>query len=341
MIYIKQLPNASELIEQYPISCKEIKRREEILQEAYNIITGKSKKKLLIIGPCSADREDAVLDYVVRLSILQEKVSESFLIFPRIYTSKPRTTGMGYKGLLHRPKATCEHDDIISGLIATRKLHQKVILNSGLFPADEMLYPELLSYIADLLGYVAVGARSVENQQHRLTASGLDIPVGMKNPTSGNYDVMLNAVIAAQHPQSLIYNGWEVQTLGNKYSHAILRGYTNFDGKSKPNYYYENIQELYDLYCLTGLAFPAVVIDCSHSNSNKKYDEQQRVAIDVFTSCKMNKSLNKFVKGIMIESYIKDGAQMIGEGIYGKSITDPCLGWEKTEKLVLKLAEML
>ena len=341
MRYIKKLPDIQEVVEQYPISKNEQEERGRILAEIQQILCGRDSRKIMIIGPCSADREDAVVEYVFRLSRLNERVRDKFVIIPRVYTSKPRTNGQGYKGLLHRPQAGLEHDDIVKGVLATRALHQKVIKNSGLFPADEMLYPEMLGYISDLLVYVAVGARSVENQQHRLTASGLEIPVGMKNPTSGCTEIMLNAIKAAQCSQTLMYNGWEVETDGNKYTHAILRGYTDITGRNRPNYYYEHIQELYDCYYRSNFSNPAVIIDCNHSNSNKHYDEQGRIATDVLQTAVNNKTLNKFIKGIMIESYLEDGSQMVGEGIFGKSITDGCLGWGKTEDLVLRLADII
>ena len=341
MRYIKKLPDIQEVVDKYPLNKSEKKEREKNLNEIQQIFSGRDSRKILIIGPCSADREDAVIEYVTRLSGLKEKVKDKFVIIPRIYTSKPRTNGQGYKGLLQRPQASLEHDDIAKGVMATRALHHNVIKNSGMFPADEMLYPEMLGYISDLLVYVAVGARSVENQQHRLTASGLEIPVGMKNPTSGNMDVMLNAIMAAQCAQTLMYNGWEVETDGNKYSHAILRGYTDITGKNRPNYYYEHIQELYDCYYKSSLRNPSVIVDCNHSNSNKHYDEQGRIAMEVFGTAVKSNTFNKFIKGIMIESYLEDGSQLIGEGIFGKSITDGCLGWKKTEELVKRLADML
>lgn len=339
MKYIKRLPEVAEIIAQYPITPKEQALRKDTLQHIENILSGKSNKKLLIIGPCSADREDAVIEYTQRLHRLQEKVSEVFCIIPRVYTSKPRTTGSGYKGLLHRPQAASGHDDMISGLIATRKMHQAVIKNAGMFTSDEMLYPEMLGYLSDLLVYVAVGARSVENQQHRLTASGLEIPTGMKNPTSGDFNVMLNAIVAAQNIQNLMYNGWAVQTAGNPYAHAILRGYMDSSGISRPNYHYEHLEELYDKYYKMNLRNQAVIVDCNHCNSNKRYDAQARIAEEVLQIGKRNKTLGKFVKGVMIESYLEDGAQLVGGCTYGQSITDPCLGWNKTEKAVLEMAD--
>lgn len=341
MKYVRKLPEVEELIRDFPLEKKDKQKREKVIGQLQKILSGDDARKIIIVGPCSADREDAVIEYVSRLCKLQEKVKEVFLIVPRVYTSKPRTNGMGYKGLLHRPNAEDGHDNILSGVIATREMHQRVIKSTGMFAADEMLYPEILSYISDLLAYVAVGARSVENQQHRLVASGLEIPVGMKNPTSGNKNVMLNAILAAQNRQSFIYRGWEVKSEGNIYAHSILRGYMDAAGKARPNYYYEDILELYDGYYKMNLANPSVIIDCNHSNSNKHYDEQQRISEEIFSMCRRKKEIRKFIKGVMIESYLVDGAQLVGGGIYGKSITDACLGWEKTEKLILKLAEMM
>lgn len=340
MKYIRKLPDPGELAKEYPITKLEAEQRKKCLDDIFRILSGADKRKIIIVGPCSADREDAVIQYTMQLSKLQEQVASVFLLIPRVYTSKPRTNGKGYKGLLHRPEASCCCDDIMSGVIRTRELHQRVIKNSGMFPADEMLYPEVLTYISDLLVYAAVGARSVENQQHRLAASGLDMPAGMKNPTSGNLDIMINAIEAAQSSQHLILNGWEVETRGNFFSHAIVRGYTDVSGNARPNYYYENLQELYDKCYKANLRNPAVIVDCNHCNSNKKYDEQGRIAEEVLGFCRRNKTINRFVKGLMIESYLEDGAQMIGQGIYGKSITDPCLGWTNTEKLILSLAEI-
>lgn len=339
MKYINKLPDKVELAKENSINENEVQLRAKCLKELKDILAGKSSKKVIIIGPCSADREDAVLEYVVRLKKLQERVHDKFLIIPRIYTSKPRTSGKGYKGLVHRPYATSKEDDIIAGIKLMRELHVKVIQESELFAADELLYPELYRYVEDLLVYMAIGARSVEDQQHRLVASGVDIPVGMKNPTSGSIDIMLNSIVAAQSKQYLPFAGWEVETEGNTYAHAILRGFTNSVGVNKANYYYENLCELHDKYYHMNLLNPSVVIDCNHANSNKRYEEQVRIAQSVFDSCRRNKEINKFVKGIMVESYLVDGNQMIGEGIYGCSITDPCLGWEKTKNMVLELAE--
>lgn len=341
MEYLNKLPEVTELTEKYPLSEQEKKNRAELLHNIKAILEEKNTRKLLIIGPCSADREDAVLAYAERLAKLQEKVSDVFLIIPRVYTGKPRTTGMGYKGLVHRPSANSADDNIVQGLIATRKMHQLIIKNTGMFPADEMLYPEIFSYVEDMLVYVAVGARSVENQQHRLIASGIDIPVGMKNPISGNIETMLNAIVASHSAQHFVHNGWETKSHGNVYAHAVLRGFVDNGGKIMPNYYYENILELRDKYFKKNLSNPSVIIDCNHCNSGKQYDEQGRIAEYLFEMCKKNKNINAFVKGIMIESYLEDGAQLVGEGIFGKSITDPCLGWSKTEKLILELADLV
>lgn len=341
MRLIQKIPQVEELCSRYSISIEERKKRENLLCEIRDVLAGKSAKKIIIIGPCSADREDAVVEYVYLLAELQNQVKDRFLLIPRVYTGKPRTRGDGYKGMIHRPKPSSEHDDLVSGIIAVRELHQHIIKETGMYAADELLYPSLCSYVSDLLVYMAVGARSVEAQEHRLASSGLDIPVGMKNPTSGYLSVMLNAVTAAQQSQRIIYNGWEAETDGNKFAHAILRGYINIAGENIPNYYYENLIKLHDAYYRQNLANPAVVIDCNHSNSGKQYLEQCRVAENVFDSCRRCKSINQLVKGIMIESYLEDGAQMVGEGVYGKSITDPCLGWKKTEALILRLQDKL
>lgn len=339
MRYLKKLPDPEEVRKEYPLDAKYARLRDEALQELKSIIDGTSKKKVIIVGPCSADREDAVVEYVSRLSKLQAEVREVFLLVPRVYTAKPRTNGLGYKGLLHRPYAASDNDDIASGIIAMRKLHRRIICDTGMFPADELLYPQVYRYVSDLLVYMAVGARSVEDQEHRLTASGVDIPVGMKNPTSGNVSVMLNAISAAQAAQRIIFGEWEAETEGNPYAHAILRGYTDSAGDTISNYHYENLMKLHDQYYKSNLKNPAVIVDCNHANSGKRYQEQPRIAENVLDSCRRNEGLNRFVKGLMIESYLVDGSQMIGEGVYGKSITDPCLGWEKTQKLIRRLAE--
>ena len=308
-------------------------------EEIHKILRGESDKLMLVIGPCSADREDSVLDYIGRLRNLQEKVLDKIVIVPRIYTNKPRTTGDGYKGMLHQPDPQ-NAPDMIKGLISIRKLHIKALTQTGFSCADEMLYPENHQYLSDVLSYVAVGARSVENQFHRLTASGLDLPVGMKNPTSGDLSVMMNSIMAAQHSHTFVYSGWEVQSKGNPLAHAILRGSVNKYGQSVSNYHYEDLQRLCELYDKSNLANPGVVIDTNHSNSGKHWDEQPRIAKEILHSTRHSQSIYKLVKGLMIESYIEDGCQKPDDGVYGKSITDPCLGWEKTERLVLELADL-
>ncbi|MBE7049829.1 MAG: 3-deoxy-7-phosphoheptulonate synthase [Ruminococcaceae bacterium] len=340
MIFERKLPIPQEVKEMYPVS-EDIKNLiAERDREIADIFTGKSEKIVLIIGPCSADNEDSVIDYISRLRTIQDKVSDKIFIIPRIYTNKPRTTGDGYKGMLHQPDPN-EKPDMFKGIVAIRELHMRALRETGFSCADEMLYPENYRYLNDILAYVAIGARSVENQQHRLTASGLDIPVGMKNPTGGDLSVMMNAITAAQHKHTFIYRGWEVHSQGNPLAHAILRGYVNKHGQSLPNYHYEDLISLCELYDNSNLANPAVIIDTNHANSGKKYDQQSRIAKDVMHSCRHDERIKKMVKGFMIESYIEDGAQKIGECIWGKSITDPCLGWEKTEKLIYDLAELV
>lgn len=340
MIFEKKLPIPMEAKEMYPVSAKiqDILEKRDI--EIKNVFNGKSDKFLLIIGPCSADSEDSVIDYITRLRAVQEKVKDKILIIPRIYTNKPRTTGAGYKGMLHQPDPN-ESPNLFKGIMAIRELHMRAIEETGFSCADEMLYPENSKYLDDVLGYVAVGARSVEDQQHRLTASGIDVPVGMKNPTSGDFDVMLNAVTAAQHAHSFIFRGWQAHSQGNKYAHAILRGYVNKHGNALPNYHYEDLELINEKYLASGLENPSVIIDTNHSNSGKKYLEQIRISKEVMNSRKYNPDIKKLVKGLMIESYIEDGCQKIGEGVYGKSITDPCLGWEKSEKLIYELADRI
>ena len=293
-----------------------------------------------MIGPCSADREDSVLEYMTRLKDLSEKVKDIIYIVPRCYTNKPRTKGVGYKGMLHQPDPE-KPEDMLAGIVAIRDLHTKILKETGFTCADEMLYPENHRYLSDLLGYVAIGARSVEDQQHRITASGVGIPVGMKNPTSGDLGVMMNAITAAQSRQRFLYRGWEVQTTGNPYAHAILRGFVDAYGRTTPNYYYEDLQRLRKLYDETELQNPAVIVDCNHSNSGKHFEEQIRIARDIAHSRRHDEGLKDLVKGLMIESYLVDGNQPSDGTTYGQSITDPCLGWEKTEKLVLELAEEL
>ena len=339
MEFLRKLPIPREVKEQFPLSDKVKKIKEERDQIIKNILAGKDNRLLLIIGPCSADNEDAVLDYISRLRKVQDKVIDKVYIIPRIYTNKPRTTGAGYKGMLHQPNPE-EKTDMLKGIIAIRQMHTRAIEETGFTCADEMLYPENHRYLSDLLSYVAVGARSVENQQHRLTASGLGLPTGMKNPTGGDLTVMMNSIIAGQSGHTFLYRGWEVQTKGNPYTHAILRGYVDKFGRNMPNYHYEDLQNVFELYAERDLANPAVIVDTNHSNSGKKFEEQIRISKDVLHSCKVSDDIRKLVKGLMIESYIEDGCQKVGEHCYGKSITDPCLGWEKSEKLIYDLAEL-
>ena len=340
MKFFRKLPVPKELKEQFPADERIVKIKQERDPEIRRIFEGKSDTLLLIIGPCSADREDAVLDYLTRLSKVQEKVKDKIMIIPRVYTNKPRTTGGGYKGLVHQPDPE-KKPDMLQGIIAVRELHQRAILESGLTCADEMLYPENHRYVSDLLSYVAIGARSVEDQQHRLTASGVGIPVGMKNPTGGDLSVMMNSITAAQGQHVFLYRGWEVQSLGNPYAHALLRGYVDKHGKTYSNYHYEDLNELFELYQESSLKNPGVIIDTNHANSGKHYLEQIRIAKEVMHSCHLSKDIRGLVKGLMIESYIEDGNQPVGGGCYGKSITDPCLGWEKSERLIYEIADLL
>ncbi|MDU0938944.1 MAG: 3-deoxy-7-phosphoheptulonate synthase [Clostridiales bacterium] len=337
---IREIPNPEEIKKQYPLAKKYVEAKKVFDKKVADIFTGDSDKFLVIIGPCSADNEEAVLDYVTRLRKLQDKVEDKLLIIPRVYTNKPRTKGVGYKGMLHQPDPE-KKPDLLSGIIAIRKLHLHVIEQTGFMTADEMLYPENAWYLDDLLSYVAVGARSAENQQHRLTASGFDVPVGMKNPTSGDFSVMLNSAVAAQSPQTFIYRNWEVKTPGNPLAHTILRGAVNKHGQNIPNYHYEDLIFLHDMYMKTDLANPAVIVDANHSNSAKMFKEQIRIVKEVLHSRQHSEDVAKLVKGVMIESYIEEGCQSVGNGIYGKSITDPCLGWDDTEKLVLKMADLV
>ena len=340
LTFERKLPIPREIKEMCPLSSQLSKIVEEREKEIADIFTGKSDKLILIIGPCSADSEDSVIDYTLRLRKVQEKVSDKIFIIPRIYTNKPRTTGDGYKGMLHQPNPN-EKPDMLKGIMMIRDLHIRAIKETGFSCADEMLYPENYRYLDDVLAYVAIGARSVENQQHRLISSGISVPVGMKNPTSGDLSVMMNAITAAQHKHTFIYRGWEVHSEGNPLSHAILRGYVNKHGQSIPNYHYEDLEHLYALYSSSGLYNPSVIIDTNHANSGKQPLQQIRIAKDVMHSARHDSSIKKLVKGFMIESYIEDGAQKINECIYGKSITDPCLGWEKSEKLIYDLAELV
>ena len=339
MDFVCKLPIPKDIKEQYPVTDFAAKVKAKKDEEIRAIFEGKERKLILVIGPCSADNEISVMDYITRLAKIQEKVEDKILIIPRIYTNKPRTTGDGYKGMLHQPDPNAAAD-LIKGIVAIRKLHMRALNETGLPCADEMLYPENYRYLSDLLSYVAVGARSTENQQHRLTASGLNIPVGMKNPTGGDLGVMMNSITAGQHSHDFIYRGWEVRSHGNDLTHAILRGYVNDRGQSFSNYHYEDLALLHELYAQRELKNPAVIVDTNHANSGKKWAEQPRIAKEILHSCRHNSDIDKMVKGLMIESYIEDGCQKIGEGIYGKSITDPCLGWGKTEKLIFDLADV-
>ncbi|MFN2926783.1 3-deoxy-7-phosphoheptulonate synthase [Lachnospiraceae bacterium YH-ros2228] len=340
MDFKRRLPIPKEIKEMFPLrpDVRDLKERRD--QEIQRIFRGEDPRLILIIGPCSADREDAVLDYMTRLAKLQEKVKDKIYMIPRVYTNKPRTTGMGYKGMTTQPDPT-KGADVLGGLIAIRQLHTKVVEETGFTCADEMLYPANHRYLSDLLAYVAVGARSVENQEHRLTASGVGIPVGMKNPTGGDLSVMMNSLIAAQNGHTFIYRNWEVQTSGNPYTHCILRGYVDKFGRSHPNYHYEDLLSLSDAYANhPDLKFPSVIVDCNHNNSGKKFLEQIRIAKEVMQSRSLSNDIRKIFKGFMIESYLEDGNQPVGGGVYGQSITDACLGWEKTERLVLDLADL-
>ena len=339
MVFKRKLLIPKEIKEMYPISAEgaAAKRRNDALVR--DVITGASDRLLLVIGPCSADREDAVIEYISRLRPLQDRVADKIVIVPRIYTNKPRTTGAGYKGMLHQPNPQAQ-SDMLRGLISIRKLHMRAINETGFSCADEMLYPEHHRFVDDVLSYVAVGARSVEDQQHRMTASGLDIPVGMKNPTGGDLSVMMNALKAAQSAHMFIYRNWEVESNGNPFAHAILRGYVDSHGIAHPNYHYEDLARLSALYQESKLVNPAVLVDTNHSNSGKKYNEQIRIAKEVLHSTRHSEEIHSLVKGLMIESYLEDGCQKPEEGVYGKSITDPCLGWEKTERLILDLADL-
>ncbi len=336
--FIKKLPTPAEIREQFPLPENLVKIKKDRDAEIREVLTGQSSKFLVIIGPCSADNETSVCDYVTRLARVNEQVRDKLILIPRIYTNKPRTTGEGYKGIVHQPDPEGK-PDFLAGLIAMRKMHIRAIAETGLTAADEMLYPENWRYVSDILSYVAIGARSVEDQQHRLTVSGFDVAAGMKNPTSGDLSVMLNSVYAAQHPHSFIYRGWEVNTTGNDLTHTVLRGATNKHGNNIPNYHYEDLNLLLEMYEKTDLKNPACVIDANHSNSGKQYEQQIRIVKEVMHSRKLSSDIHKLVKGVMIESYIEEGCQKVGGGIYGKSITDPCLGWEATERLIYDIAE--
>ena len=339
-VLTKKLPTPMEIKELYPVSEELAALKAEKDQELIDIITGASDKFMVIIGPCSADNEEAVCDYIGRLTKVQEKVKDKLVLVPRIYTNKPRTTGEGYKGMLHQPDPE-KAPDLLNGLIAIRKIHMHALQTFHMPIADEMLYPENFRYLSDILSYVAVGARSVENQQHRLVASGIEVPTGMKNPTSGDLSVMLNSVVAAQAKQTFIYRGWEVNTPGNELAHTILRGAVNKHGQCIPNYHYEDLMRLSNMYKTKDLKNPAVVVDANHSNSSKMYFEQIRIVKEVLHSCKHSADVKQLVKGVMIESYIEPGNQKVGEGVYGKSITDACLGWEESERLLYDIADLV
>lgn len=337
--FIKKLPTPEEIREEFPVSesMKQLKQSRD--NQIANVLTGQSDKFLVIVGPCSADNEDAVCEYVSRLSKVSEKVSDKLILIPRIYTNKPRTTGDGYKGIVHQPDPE-KGTDFLQGLIAMRKMQLHAIEVSGLTAADEMLYPENWGYVSDILSYVAIGARSVEDQQHRLVVSGFDVPAGMKNPTSGDFSVMLNSVYAAQHAHPFIYRGWEVNTNGNPLAHTILRGAVNKHGNSIPNYHYEDLILLLEKYNERDLVNPACIVDANHNNSNKQFKQQIRIVKEIMNSRRHSNDISNLVKGVMIESYLKEGSQKIGEHIYGKSITDPCLGWDDTEKLIYDIADL-
>lgn len=338
--FIREVISPEELLKAYPLPAKDANIKRERDNKIKDIVTGKSDKFLVIIGPCSADNEDAVCDYISRLARVQEKVEDKIVIVPRLYTNKPRTTGEGYKGIVHQPDPE-KAPDLQEGLRAMRKMHLRAIAESGLTAADEMLYPENWPYVMDVLSYVAVGARSVENQQHRLTISGIDVPAGMKNPTSGDFSVMLNSVVAAQASHTFLYRKWEVKTSGNPLAHTILRGAVNKHGQAIPNYHYEDLIRLLNMYQERNLKNPATIVDANHANSNKNYAEQPRIVKEVLHSRKISPDIAKLVKGVMIESYIESGNQKVSGHVYGKSITDPCLGWEESEKLIYTIADHL
>ena len=336
--FVQKLPTPEEIRKEYTLPENLVALKKERDDEIRKVFTGESNKFLVVIGPCSADNEDSVCDYINRLAKVNEKVKDKLIIVPRIYTNKPRTTGEGYKGMVHQPDPE-KKPDFLAGLLAMRKMHIRAMSESGLTAADEMLYPENWGYVSDILSYVAIGARSVEDQQHRLTVSGFDVPAGMKNPTSGDFSVMLNSVYAAQHPHSFIYRGYEVNTTGNPLAHTVLRGANNKHGQNIPNYHYEDLNRLIEMYGEMNLINPACVIDANHSNSNKQYAQQIRIVKEVMHSRKLSSDIHNLVKGVMIESYIEEGCQKVGGGVYGKSITDPCLGWSDTEKLLYDLAD--
>ena len=341
MEFYRKLPIPKDIKAEYPLDAASEKQLAARVSELKAVFSGESDKFILVIGPCSADREDAVLEYIYKLREVQDKVQDKIVIVPRIYTNKPRTTGEGYKGMLHQPNPAGK-PDMLKGIVAIRKLHMRAVAETGFGCADEMLYPENYRYLSDLLAYVAVGARSVEDQHHRMTASGFDIPVGMKNPTGGDNSIMMNAIHAAQMSHVFLYRGWEVKTYGNPYAHAILRGYVDNLGKSHPNYHYEDLYNLFESYQGTGLENPAVIVDTNHANSGKKYLEQIRISKEIMHSRKHSADIRGLVKGLMIESYLVDGAQKICQNpVYGQSFTDPCLGWEKTERLIYDIADIV
>ena len=340
MDFHRKLPIPQDVKNEYPLT-ERMQQDKAARDEAIRaVFDGSSDKFILVIGPCSADHKEPVLEYISRLRRLEEQVGDKIILIPRIYTNKPRTTGQGYKGMLHQPDPDAK-PDMYKGIVAIRELHMAALRDYGFSSADEMLYPENYRYLSDLLSYVAVGARSVENQQHRLTASGIEVPVGMKNPTGGDLGVMMNSIVAAQSGHTFIYRGWEVTSDGNPYAHAILRGYVDFAGRSVSNYHYEDLLRVDELYAKSGLTNPAIIVDTNHNNSGKKYLEQVRIAKDIVHSRNQNGDIRRLVKGLMIESYLEDGAQGTSEHVFGKSITDPCLGWEKTERLILDIAEKL
>ena len=340
MNFHRKLPIPQEVKKEFPLTERMIKVKNERDESIRAVFDGRSDKFILVIGPCSADHKEPVLEYISRLNRIQDQVSDKIIIIPRIYTNKPRTTGQGYKGMLHQPDPDSK-PDTYKGIVAIRELHLAALRDYGFSCADEMLYPENYRYLSDLLSYVAIGARSVENQQHRLTASGIGAPVGMKNPTGGDLNVMMNSIVAAQSSHTFIYRGWEVTSEGNPYAHAILRGYVDYTGRSVSNYHYEDLLRVEELYEKSNLTNPSVIVDTNHNNSGKKYLEQIRITKDIVHSRNENADIKRLVKGLMIESYLEDGAQDSSEHIFGKSITDPCLGWEKTEKLILDIADKL
>ena len=340
MNFIRKLPIPQETKEKYPVPLQAVEQKEKRDIEIAKVFGGESDKLVLVIGPCSADSDEPVMEYARRLACMQEQVKDKLILIPRVYTNKPRTTGDGYKGMLHQPDPN-GNPDVYKGILAIRELHTRVLTETGLSTADEMLYPANFRYLSDLLSYVAVGARSTENQEHRLVSSGLGVPVGLKNPTGGDLSVMMNSITAAQHAHSFIYRGWAVETTGNCHAHAILRGYVDKNGVSHPNYHYEDLVHLVELYHKADLVNPGVIVDANHANSGKKYAEQPRICKEVLHSCRHNADVKKLVKGFMIESYLEDGCRKIGEEGFGKSITDPCIGWEKTEKLILDIADLI